>query len=322
MNILLNNYCNLQCEYCFAKDVLEQDKETLSLKDFNFLLDFTERSHRRDVRWLGGEPLMHPEFPEILNMIFKRKAINQVVIFTNGVLIDKYMKDFAKLSATKKISFTINVNDMEQIGKNAYDRMVKNIKALRRLKVGITLGINLYKPGQEFQHIVDLTHELKLNGIRWSLTVPNSVEKKFADPKEYYTSRIPLLKAFFTACAMKGIQPHVDCNSVPICMYDDELLRLIALSGGKNPSQNLSKSFCHPVIDVEPDLNAIRCFGFSDEKIDVRDFKDLRQLSEYFDITMQGGNKEKLLIEECRSCVSYKMNGESCGCLAIRHIDV
>ena len=77
---------------------------------------------------------------------------------------------------------------------------------------------------------------------------------------------------------------------------------------------------CSPVIDILPDLNAVRCFGFSKElKIDIRKFKSLEALNTYFinkiDIYAKAifecndcDECKNRLLSKCGICYTYKID--------------
>ncbi len=52
------------------------------------------------VGLIGGEPLIHEKFCEFIDILIKDKKIPKVMLYTNGLLIDKYIN---KLS-NKKIN--------------------------------------------------------------------------------------------------------------------------------------------------------------------------------------------------------------------------
>jgi sulfatase maturation enzyme AslB (radical SAM superfamily) len=39
-NIAINNYCNLKCEYCFAKEMISESNKTMSIENYIKLLKY------------------------------------------------------------------------------------------------------------------------------------------------------------------------------------------------------------------------------------------------------------------------------------------
>ena len=128
MNIILTNFCNGKCPYCFAADTMYGEKsqnleDEFSIKDFSLVLDHLYTNNpNQAVRLLGGEPTKHSRLDEILNMIIQ-KGFKRIIIFSNGI-IDNKNKEILK-KYLDNISFIWNINPPdiypEAINKNIND---------------------------------------------------------------------------------------------------------------------------------------------------------------------------------------------------------
>lgn len=311
MNILLNNYCNLSCEYCFANKVLKEDRQIMSMEDFKFVLDFLRRSNDGNVRLIGGEPTLHPKFHDIFLEAVMSPWVNSVLVFTNGTYDDK-IGDLLYLGALHKpVSVLINYNSPESVGKFNWGRINQNLKnAHRGGKVKVTLGINFFKPDQNYGYFLDACKEYDVKVARWSLTVPNSEEKK-NNIVGYFKEHTPLIMNFISDCVRNGIQPRVDCNNIPLCLLSDDDLRNLAMID----ERSLRKSMCSPVLDVKPNLEVIRCFALSDHVVHLKDFENERELSRYFSTKVDPLYDKGVLFDQCNGCPSHEMFGKACACL-------
>ena len=311
MNILLNNYCNLACEYCFANKVLNENRSNMSMENFKFVLDFLRRSNDGSVRLIGGEPTLHPKFHDIFLEAVMTPWVKDVLVFTNGTYDDK-IGDLMYLGALhKRVSVLMNYNDPQSVGKFNWERMNRNLKKIAEGKrIGITLGINFYKPDQDYEYFLDACKKFGVKSARWSLTVPNSEEKK-ANITEYFREHTPLLLNFISDCVRAGIDPKVDCNNLPLCLLDDDDLRTLAMIH----EGSLRKSMCFPVIDVKPNLEVIRCFALSDHVVNLGDFENEAELKMYFETKVDPLYNKKVLFDQCYQCPSYDMFGRACACL-------
>ena len=79
----------MKCSYCFARDELQaQGKDHasrfISLDDFVERLDFLDRSDIREARLIGGEPTLHPLFPELIRLA--RERGKRIVVFSHGLI--------------------------------------------------------------------------------------------------------------------------------------------------------------------------------------------------------------------------------------------
>jgi molybdenum cofactor biosynthesis enzyme MoaA len=140
MNVLLNNYCNLKCSYCFANDVIDREKQSLSLADFRYVLKFHEKSSIHQLNIIGGEPTLHPKFNELLEMVAKADHIREVLIFTNGNVYPKQREAIANLARVKQVGMLINYNAPQLLPPGVEQRIHDCIKFLKD-DVIFTLGI-------------------------------------------------------------------------------------------------------------------------------------------------------------------------------------
>ena len=313
MNIITNNYCNLACEYCFAKDVMEEDRQLLSLDNFRWLLDFIEKSGQDQVRMLGGESTLHPNFIDFLQECKRHRAIHRFQLFSNFIFNEKVAEALKEVSKDLYMSYLVNYNEPKILGEQKLAILERNITTLRDYG-DITLGINFYDPNQDWKYIVEAALRHNIKTVRFSITIPNTQEKKELDIKEYFKSFVPVMSQFFLTLALNGLQASTDCNNTPVCMWDDEILRMLAMSN----EQVLVAGLCSPVIDVQPSMEAFRCFAHSGNKVNIKDYNNIDELNAYFLETIDSKLDKIDLFPECSSCVSKAVNGKSCGCLAYK----
>ena len=180
---MLNQVCNLTCPYCFANEFvgrseesLRKDKSQISEKNFKYALDFAVKSKENRLGLIGGEPLLHPKFEELVDVAIN-SPIPSVHLFTNGVYLDKYFHLFG----SDKFTILINVNSPEDTGQKQYDRIVNNIDYLvnkMHAKRKISVGVNIYKEDMDFDFILDIVKRFRFNRLRLAITVPNTKGKR------------------------------------------------------------------------------------------------------------------------------------------------
>ena len=67
----------------------------------------------------------------------------------------------------------------------------------------------------------------------------------------------------------------------------------------------INPTVCHPVIDILPDLKAIRCFGLSEEMpMDINLFENLDELIGYFSRKLDNPLNSKYIDTTCENCRS------------------
>ena len=66
LQIFITNRCNLKCDGCFARNIMGDRKQDMSLKEYGeILLEFIQKGGKQ-INIIGGEPLLHPD---IITMI-------------------------------------------------------------------------------------------------------------------------------------------------------------------------------------------------------------------------------------------------------------
>jgi 7,8-dihydro-6-hydroxymethylpterin dimethyltransferase len=95
------DYCNLRCPVCYAASGPER-QQFRTLKQIESMLDAVVRNEGQpDVLQLsGGEPTMHPEFFQIVEMA-KSRPIRHLMVNTNGVRIAQEEGFAARLAEYK-----------------------------------------------------------------------------------------------------------------------------------------------------------------------------------------------------------------------------
>jgi sulfatase maturation enzyme AslB (radical SAM superfamily) len=282
----------------------------MKMEDFKWILDYLESSNEESVRLIGGEPTLHPEFTDFLLEALRRPSLQRLVIFTNGIFSERKAYLFELASRQKPVHLTINVNHPSVIGRH-FKTIEKNLGLLKG-KCMITLGINFYQENQDYVPVLELAQQYGIQKVRYAIAVPNASEK--VEPVKYFSRFVPVLSSFAADIARLGLDATADCNNIPLCLLDDDTLRMIAMVR----ESCLKKSTCSAVLDVKPDMSVIRCFGLGDLSVNIKDFSNIAQLNAYFVEKLDRNIKAKTLFESCKDCASYQVSHESCGCLNMR----
>ncbi|MDR3238573.1 MAG: radical SAM protein [Clostridiales bacterium] len=142
-SIALTDVCNARCEHCsFFNSINDPSKNPLSLDE---LKDFIRQSQDLGVSTiniLGGEPLMHPEWREVVATIDKRRSY--VFMFTNGWFLAESAADLAAAGAGG-VYVSIDASDAETHDhkrgtEGLFDKALEGIAAAK--KVDLTVGIS------------------------------------------------------------------------------------------------------------------------------------------------------------------------------------
>ncbi len=303
--IALTKKCQLNCKYCFAKDINKIDKNEISIEDFKYALNFLKSSDNNEpLKLVGGEPLLHSKFSEILDIITQDDFFKSVEVFSNGIDIDKYINKLLH----NKIILLINCNSENDIGNTLYNKLKNNVAMLSDIyKDRFYLGINLYKKDLDYSFIFDLLKAAKLGMLRFSIAVSNFDKENTSSILQSYKEFQPLLRNFFKDCIKNEVVPYYDCNSLPGCILEPEdkklLLNLNDLSKKNHYMSTLfSQNKCNSVITILPDLTACKCFFYSLNRVNIKDFKYYKNLKDYFSNTMDIYFDVAFIKRECENC--------------------
>ncbi len=126
----VTNHCNLACSMCFNA-TMKRRKGFMDIKLYRKIAD--EVAEHRGVFFqpLGsGEPLLHPDFPEMLRYA-KEKGIKPLGTTTNATLLTPEMTD--RIIDYLDVIFisldSMDSNKLEKIRKGAkFDRLISNIR--------------------------------------------------------------------------------------------------------------------------------------------------------------------------------------------------
>ncbi|GAB4497673.1 MAG: radical SAM protein [Saprospiraceae bacterium] len=144
--------CNLTCPTCYADSSPHHGRHR-TLAEIEQMLDLVVANEGQPdvVQLSGGEPTVHPQFFEILD-IAKRKPIRHLMLNTNGIRISKDAA-FAERLASYTPDFEIylqfdslNPKVLESLrGENLLDVRLRALENLNKVNLSTTLVVTLQK---------------------------------------------------------------------------------------------------------------------------------------------------------------------------------
>lgn len=119
----------------------------------------------------GGEPLIHPEMPEIVRGLIERKKF--VYLCTNGILLERKLRDY---TPSKYLTFSIHMDGLKEDHDHAvcregvYETAIKAIRAALKAGFRVTTNTTLFDdadPGR-MRRFFDEMMELGVEGMMLS----------------------------------------------------------------------------------------------------------------------------------------------------------
>ncbi len=163
IELQITKRCNLRCKHCFVGDAKPVDLPFEKIK--KVLREFEQMQGLR-VLVTGGEPILHPEFEKI-NDIMPDFALRRI-LFTNGVLLnDEILK---KLNFHEiQISIDGMAHGHESLrGKGTFQKAIDAVK--RALEHGFDVSVATVIHKENLNEFDELENLLKSLGIReWTV---------------------------------------------------------------------------------------------------------------------------------------------------------
>ncbi len=161
--------CNFKCEHCCIKKFQEKKGGR-----FFTIRDVEELSRQADEMGLahfvitGGEPLVFPDFDEIVKAINPQKFY--IISDTNGWFLDEKRAQHLKEIGVDKIQLSLDsINpsspDNFHSGKEAHERALKAINAAQKAGLNIIVQTVVTKQRVRSQEFIDFLRYLNEKGV-------------------------------------------------------------------------------------------------------------------------------------------------------------
>lgn len=159
-------YCNMNCNMCY---IVHSAKETKTqLKDVSFWERICDEMIEEGLLYLlitGGEPLLHPQFREIMDMAVNKPI--HIALNTNGTLIDESMADFLALIHPYQINISLYGSSnatYERLCHNprGFDQVMKGLRLLKERNLTVEVHATLTPENvDDFDDMITICNEME-----------------------------------------------------------------------------------------------------------------------------------------------------------------
>lgn len=260
-NILLTNFCNARCPFCFASSYMKSDgvsPNQMSLKNLALILDSLKENNPNNViRLLGGEPSLHGKLDEVIGLI-RNKGFKKVIFYSNGMISPINIEVLKKNKDI--VSFVWNIVPPAIYSLKTDSYIENTVKALSDEKS--VFGINIYKPNYNSDFLFRILNKNKqISNIRLGITHPIG-DDKFSEHQKYILVKdYPTIGSLIHKIIMKVSktlpqinQINLDCGYAP-CMFSKKQKLDI-----KKTKILIHVSRCNPFTDIDTNLETRPCF--------------------------------------------------------------
>lgn len=187
--------CNLRCIHCYGQfgyPIVDKNK-ILKTNEWKNIIDLLIKYGCREIQLIGGEPMAHPDFYEILDYAYK-SGMNRIDVFTNATLInEKSIEILKKTKASVRVSvYGHNAEIHESITKHkgSFEANKRGLLLLKRNNIPTSIAVVIMKENEEYvneikEYILSLGH--KYNG--YDIIRPSCI----TDKKDHSVTNIKLL---------------------------------------------------------------------------------------------------------------------------------
>ena len=175
VHMSLTNACDLQCNYCYASSGEPLPGE-LSLEEIEALIDEMSTLGCYKLSFGGGEPLLHPQLPGLLEHAYARGV--RVSLSTNAMAASRYLVRRLKGAAIDEIKVSVQgataqVNDAIRGEDGAFARALRGIKELKLLAAPIVMHMVVMKHNaHEVPRLVELANEIGVDQLKLTTVMP------------------------------------------------------------------------------------------------------------------------------------------------------
>ncbi|HRQ42016.1 MAG TPA: radical SAM protein [Chloroflexota bacterium] len=310
-NLAISNVCNLSCPYCFAAMFMNRANEAttrpfITPEAFAQRLDFLERSHISQVRLIGGEPTLHPQFTTLVQLARQRGFT--ILVFTHGLMRARPLACLTALSPDECLVL-VNMNATRSGQLPDAAETAQREAVVRQLGPRALLGFNIYRPQFDLEPLLTLIQNANARpAIRLGLAQPMLAgANAHLHPKQYPAVGRQIAQ-FARRAAAVGISLEFDCGFVR-CMFTEEELTQLKEAGADVAWR------CNPILDISLDGRAIHCFpltGRVETAVATQDAATLRQQL----TTQTQAYRLAGIYRECSFCPYKQQAACTGGCLA------
>jgi MoaA/NifB/PqqE/SkfB family radical SAM enzyme len=161
--------CQSKCQFCYASKFHKEGEELLTLKEIESTWMQAKAMGAFCASLLGGEPLLHPQFLDIVKVLDPKKNI--VTFVTNAIgLTEDVVKEVKKLGVFL-INISLNsldpaLNDELRGYQGHYDHVMRAVELCKKYKMDISFGVATSKTHlQETYDIVEYARQIQANVI-------------------------------------------------------------------------------------------------------------------------------------------------------------
>lgn len=298
-NILITNYCNQKCDFCFAKKLMETDKtREMPFDKYISLVKDLKNEGMTVVYLMGGEPTLHSDFKKIIIETIKLGL--EIDLFTNG-FFDEKIKKFLLSKGNKIRIYHINITTPGFEIKKINQKITEFVN-LASISSTVSLEMTIANLNKDKYNKIISSFGDDLSNVSVRIGVDGFFLKQGGFSAKKYKQMGKLVSMLVEKLIKKGVK-GVWLSEIYACMFDEKWLKKINKTG-KVTIKGYGCLSKRGGLDIKTNLKIIRCFSLDGlNGFDYRPNKILKTKM-ILDKLMINKSKKNLPFE-CQKCSKH-----------------
>jgi cyclic pyranopterin phosphate synthase len=166
LRVSLTNVCNMRCVYCVPESEFLPKKNGIDYRELaELVIKINQTIDLKDIRITGGEPSVHPNFIDFVQILAQNNLKN-IKVTTNGLAIEPYITKLAELGV-QEINFSVDSLDediFKQVSKqNNVHKVLDNIDLCLKNNIKVKVNTVLLKSLNDTQILPILEYFMERN---------------------------------------------------------------------------------------------------------------------------------------------------------------
>ena len=259
---------------------------------------------------LGGEPFLHPGLADLVSLFRRVCPETSLQILTGGIFKSTSLDGLSPAD----LGLIFNVNEPGDYKEpSLFDMVIANVEHAIQRGFRVILGFNVWRMDFNTGFMPELASRLGRSNFRWTVANPQWSNPASVVAPEHYGSLVKKCVEMLKKAARLKIEAMLDCP-LPLCFFGEPELAWVRQYHSGTASR---MGICQPVIDVTPELDAIRCFALSKTtRVNLLDYPSEWALSEWFRKHVDAEFLSSGCFAFCSNCQHFLSGKCTGGCLA------
>lgn|GEM_PF-2408368 len=253
---------------------------------------------------------MHPGLPEIIRQFQTVSPGTSLQVLTGGV----FKKRLLQTISPQQVGLIFNINEPRDYrNPKHFSKVIGNVEEAIKLGFKVVVGFNVWRMDFDTGFIPGLAYNLGRSGFRWAVANPQLNQQSSVISASQFVPLAPRCLEMLEKAAALNLEAELDCP-LPLCFFTEKDLAWLRQFHPRTASR---MGTCDPVLDVTPELEAIRCFALSKlDRVKVTDFPNEWAILEWFRENVDSCLMTDGCFEYCTYCRHFKSGRCNGGCLA------